>query len=382
LRLMAVALIAFFSAVVGVNYLANPYGAWRPRVFGDIYRLVENERVVVPYLLRTARPETLLVGSSRVMIGIEIEQGIRSGVMNAALSGATLQEIAKVVELALRNPRLKRVIWGLDFFAFDENRSFCVPETCARLDGDLGPTIMETLLSLDALSSSQRTIARAIGGTHRFSAARTSTVPWPSSLICQSLPQTSEMDLTYADPPRIEYQLTHHLPRYGAFRFSRSQFELFRAIVGRIRRSNVALTIFIPPLSEYELEGIRQSGKWAEMQQWKRELSNITEFWDFCNYTQLARTDRDFLGILHFKPPVGHLILRQLLGDNCLGCCEEAREITSAAKLVASSNVDEIIAGENAMMESAAHTESPYAKAVAEVLKQSTVFPGTTASLP
>src|SRR5216684_6290733 len=149
LRLMAVALIAFFSAVVGVNYLANPYGAWRPRIFGDIYRLVDNERLVIPYLLRTARPEILLVGSSRVMIGMEIEQGIRGGVMNAALSGATLQEIAKVVDRALRNPQLKRVIWGLDFFAFDENRSFSDPETCARLDGNLGPTIMETLLSLE-----------------------------------------------------------------------------------------------------------------------------------------------------------------------------------------------------------------------------------------
>src|SRR5713226_1250094 len=145
LRLMAMALIVFFSAVVGVNYLVNPYGAWRPRVFGDIYRLVENERLVVPYLLRTGRPETLLVGSSRVMIGMEIEQGIRGGVMNAALSGATLQEIAKVVELALRNPRLKRVIWGLDFFAFNENWTLCNPETCARLDGNLVPTITETL---------------------------------------------------------------------------------------------------------------------------------------------------------------------------------------------------------------------------------------------
>jgi hypothetical protein len=379
---MAVALIAFFSAVVGVNYLANPYGAWRPRIFGDIYRLVDNERLVIPYLLRTARPETLLVGSSRVMIGMEIEQGIRGGVMNAALSGATLQEIAKVVDRALRNPQLKRVIWGLDFFAFDENRSFCDPDTCARLDGNLRPTIMETLLSLDALSNSQRTIARAIGGTQRFSAARTSIVPWPYSLICQSLPQTSEMDLTYADLPRIEYQLTHHLPRYGAFRFSRSQFELFRATVDRIKRSNVALTIFIPPLSEYELEIIRQSGKWDAMQQWKRELSTISEFWDFCSYSQLARTDRDFLGVLHFKPPVGHLILRQLLGDNCVGCCEEARAITASAKLLGPSNVDKVIGDENAMMESAIHTETRYAKAAADVLKQPTTPAATTASLP
>jgi hypothetical protein len=74
--------------------------------------------------------------------------------------------------------------------------------------------------------------------------------------------------------------------------------------------------------------------------------------------------------------------LRQLLGDNCVGCCEEARAITASAKLLRPSNVDKVIGDENAMMESAIHTETRYAKAAADVLKQPTTPAATTASLP
>ncbi len=107
--------------------------------------------MITPYLLRTSTPQTLLLGSSRVLFGMKIEQGVKDGFENAAFSGSSLPEIAKEVDIALRNPHLKRIIWGVEFYTFDNYRNECNPDTCARLDGDLGIKLTDSILSTDAL---------------------------------------------------------------------------------------------------------------------------------------------------------------------------------------------------------------------------------------
>jgi hypothetical protein len=57
------------------------------------------------------------------------------------------------------NPRLRRVIWGVDFYAFDEKFvGFHPQETRGRLEGDarhvMAMRITETLLSIQALRDS------------------------------------------------------------------------------------------------------------------------------------------------------------------------------------------------------------------------------------
>jgi hypothetical protein len=102
---------ATLAAVMAFNFLVNPLGAWHHRLAPGLYRRVSLERMVTPYLLRTSTPQTLLLGLSRVFFGMQIVQGVKDGFENAALSGSSLQEISKEVDIALRNPDLKRIIW-------------------------------------------------------------------------------------------------------------------------------------------------------------------------------------------------------------------------------------------------------------------------------
>ena len=109
------------------------------------------------------------MGSSRVVVGMYIEQGMEDGVFNASMSGASLAEIAAILRLATANPDLKRVIWGVDFYAFDERfAGFRHPETRLRLEGGerqvMALRISETLLSMRALEDSRRALMRAMGG--------------------------------------------------------------------------------------------------------------------------------------------------------------------------------------------------------------------------
>src|ERR1700723_1525880 len=93
---------------IALTWLLNPLGATRCSFIDPIFRKIKVERVAIPYLLRIEQPETVLLGSSRIRMGMRIEQGERDGVMNAAINGATLKQISRIVDVALRNPRLKR----------------------------------------------------------------------------------------------------------------------------------------------------------------------------------------------------------------------------------------------------------------------------------
>jgi hypothetical protein len=119
---MMLCLGLFLAAVAGTNWLANPYGAWRISVVDRVFLkdVVEATRVITPYRLWTEEPTTPLAGTSRMVVGVPIEQGQRGRVLNAGLMRASLDEMAATVAVAMRNSSLKHLIWGVDFFSFDE----------------------------------------------------------------------------------------------------------------------------------------------------------------------------------------------------------------------------------------------------------------------
>src|SRR5262245_36822046 len=109
---MLLSLAGVLATVAGVKWIVNPYGAWRSAVIGSLARFIEttrneaHERVTTAYRIRAERPSTLLVGSSRVVVGMYIDRGARDGFFNASMSGASLEEIAAILRLATANPRL------------------------------------------------------------------------------------------------------------------------------------------------------------------------------------------------------------------------------------------------------------------------------------
>ena len=219
LRLMLIAFFTAMAAVIAFNYLVNPWGAWRFHLVSDRYRRVNQERMVTPYLLHTASPNTLLLGSSRVVFGMKIEQGVKDGFQNAALSGSRMQEIAREVDLALRNPHLKRVIWGVEFYTFDAYTDGCSPDTCARLDGDLRLELTDNILSADTFVASYRMVLRALMG--KISREASMPIPWPGPFICGMFAHPDPPTLAGIDAARRFHEVSN-LPEYRRFDYWRA----------------------------------------------------------------------------------------------------------------------------------------------------------------
>ena len=364
LRLMLTGFCATLAAVMAFNFLVNPLGAWRHHLVPALYRKVSLERVTTPYLLRTSTPQTLLLGSSRVFFGMQIVQGVKDGFENAALSGSSLREISKEVDLALRNPHLKRIIWGLDFYTFDKFRDECNPDTCARLDGDLGIKLTDTILSTDTLKLSQRMLGRALRG--EVSEDARMPIPWPAPFICATLAHPPPPTLAGMDQDRRFREVTN-LPEYRRFDYSPALEQFFLQIVDRIRRSHVELIAFVAPVTEYELEMLRQNGRWPEFQRWKRFVADNLPYTDFSGYNEIARSGRMFIDAWHMEPAVGAVIMRRLLSLPDPDCADATMVWNSALPMNAH-NAEAMLALQEQRMAAATAEPNVYSTTVAAAI--------------
>ena len=364
LRMMLTGFIAALTAVMAFNFLVNPLGAWRHRLVPDRYRRFRMERVVTPYLLRTSTPETLLLGSSRVRFGMQIDQGVKDGFQNASFSGSKLQEISKEVDVALRNPHLKRIVWGVEFTTFDQFNDGCTPDTCARLDGDLGIKLTDSILSTDTLGMSWRMLKRAARGD--VSEAGRMAIPWPAKFVCHLFAHPQPPTLAGMDED-LRFREVTNLPEYRQFNYSPRLEQFFLGIVDRIRRAHIELIAFVPPVTEYELEMIRQNGRWPDFQRWKRFLAANISYTDFSGYNGVARSDRMFIEAWHMEPAVGAVIMRQLLGlPDCN--CTDAVVVWDSAIPMNAENVDAMLALQDRRMAAAIAEPNVYSTTVAAAI--------------
>jgi len=356
LLLMLTCLLAFLALVALINLIANPYAAWPVTAIDKTYLATGPgvERVATPYRLRTEAPDVLLLGTSRVLYGMLIEQGYRDGVLNAAVSGASLDEVAAIVDLALRKPRLRRIVWGLDFVTFDDHyRGFREEPTRDRLAGNALRRARETLLSLDALQASGGLLLRAAAGPGRLPAQKLLPVPWPPVAVSAAFAAIGSPPADAGANALLDQQLREWFGGYAQHRRSDAQWELFGRTVRRIRDAGIDVTLLVPPMSMWELETIRQAGAWPAFQTWKRELAVFGPYWDFSGYNEVASHDEfyAFPIFCHFKPVVGHTVLRRVLGADCSACGALATAVLDSAVWVDETTVDAHLADEDAALQ-------------------------------
>jgi len=318
---MLIALAVMVAGVAGFNYAVNPFGAWRIDLVSPIYRTTEPTRVAIPYLIRIAEPRVLIIGDSRAELGIPIAQGYRDGYFNAAMLGARLNELSALLDAALRNPKLRIIVWQLDFFSFGKlSESIYDAPTLARLSQPRSDIAGDTLLSFDALNSSIDLLERSRRGIGALQIYAVAPLPWPPAVIRRETPEPSIKPFLGSDAGVVWYLAGLTASLYQPFECSARQIALFRQMVARIHHAGVALVIFLPPLSEYELEVIRLAGKWDDFMRFKAAVAAIAPYADFSGYNSIARADFLYRDPMHFEPALGWTITRRLLDQGCSQC--------------------------------------------------------------
>ena len=372
IRLMFTLTVLVIAGGVGFNYCVNPYGAWRIEVVDPIYRNLTGDRAQMPYQLRTTAPQTLLIGSSRVQEGMRIEQGYRAGVLNASLGAAGISDLARIVTIALRNPKLKRIVWGVDFYAFNAHRHHLNPSFQERIAFAPTALVEDSLLSLNAMNDSFEVLKRNLQGPRKLKPTIAANVPWPPELICAQFIAQRSHGLALARATNIEIGLAQvHAWFYRNYEFSPTIAAHFRDVVNLARAHNIEVILFVPPMSEYELEVIRQAGLWPEFERFKRTVAAAGPMWDFGAYNRLAKADDLFLDVLHLKPAAGNEILRIMLGLEPAVCGVDSAVVDTSALQIDSNSIDRALALEARERDQATVDESRYSRLAAAALRDS-----------
>jgi hypothetical protein len=339
-RRLTLMLAGFFASLAGVlllGWVVNPLGIWRTRIVDPRYRSddatscneVQRERVTMPYRVRFEHPSVVLLGSSRVQCGMAMPMDGRDGYLNAGLRGASLPELTALLELATGNPALRRVVIGVDFFAFgapipayqDRDWPERLRNPLAHAWRDAAGEIRHGLLTTDSLFESLRTLTRRIRGAPRLPWLLHS--PWTAAEIRDWL-MSPPVGLREMPAAELTQRIASIAELYRGYQPAPSSAaDGMRAAIATLRARGVDVRPLVFPMSGCELAIVRRLGLWDAFLTWRRALPGIVgPYWDFATAPTAVREEGVFVDTMHVRRAVGQALLRSALGLGCAGCGE------------------------------------------------------------
>lgn len=326
--------------VASINWVGDPYAIYRSDTTLSMQSsplLIANERVFKTVRLAQSEADIVLLGTSRVDLGLAVNNPYFFGkrVINLASYAQSIEETFQLLKHHLSNsisPDRKQVFVGLDFFAFNALASY--PSDYDELNYS-ETRALQLLLSFTGFSESiklllntrsaemnaccdaqgfrYRSTYEQLAGHYQASFSKfvkgflTENDKWLSGQEC-----------------RFSFQNTH----------KRDTLDAFRALVKLAYANRVDLKMYISPAHAWIWEALASAGLWEQWETWKSAMVNISieeaniagqlpfPVWDFSGYDQFSTEvipDKDdrvslmqwYLDSSHYSPELGeHIIAR------------------------------------------------------------------------
>ncbi len=292
--------------VFSFNLAIDPYG-----LFGTplLTKFNKNKSERDKYLMlvkaaeiRQVQATVFFLGSSRVMSGLDTQHPalVSSSTYNLGLPGVNMYQTRKYLEHAIANqPKIEKVILGLDFFMFNQNLENLPDFQEQRLGKNSGfQDLLSSSFSLNTLQTSWKNFQSNFNPQHK---------------------NTEEEVIS----KRFHRWLTNFLSYPGFYQnysLSEARLDDLKIIIDLCKQNNIEIGVFISPTHATDNEAIRVSGLWSVFEDWKRKVVAITPVWDFSGYNSITTetiSDRmsNYRDNSHYSKKTGSIVLSRLLGD-------------------------------------------------------------------
>lgn len=353
---LAMVFLLVCLCAAGFNYLVDPYGLFgSPRVSGfNELKPAASERVRVakPYMASRAKPKVVIGGNSRPEAGLNPQStcwvDADQPVFNAAIPGADVFMQVRYVQHAVENGKAKRILFGVDFLDFlvDSRKA------TGKVDWDrLGRSFDGRLRTKSGMPLNYQQAEDVLSGLFSMVALTDSFM----TIAAQRDPHSATRRgdgfnpaLDYLPIIRNEGQAVLFTQKNAEVRKRLQQDDLgildvdgaqsvpllaLRQLLQWAKSRHIEVVLFINPYHSDYLVQIETSGKWALLEEWKRQLTAAADeyavpLWDFNGFDPSSseappsRSDRRsvlewYWEPAHYRHELGDLMLATMLGRSC-----------------------------------------------------------------
>lgn len=295
--LISLILVAIFNIII------DPYQYFfTPKITGLNAIKPEYEKHIMLSKAAEAKQikaETIILGSSRIMSGIESSYDLfkkSDKVFNLGLPGINMYQSLQYFKHALYFQKdIKLVIIGIDFFMFNDYLDNLDNFDEERLEKRLSiQDSIGTTLSIDTLAASLKTLD--INRKNEREKNQESTTK------------------------KFQRWLTNFLEFrgfYKTYRLSQKQLDSLKLIIDLCRANNIDYRVFISPTHATQYEAIEVAGLWTTFEKWKKEVVKITPVWDFSGYNSItteviSESMTNYIDNSHYSSHTGELVLNKI----------------------------------------------------------------------
>ncbi|PCI01190.1 MAG: hypothetical protein COB76_01900 [Alphaproteobacteria bacterium] len=330
LLLPAIGIGCYAAAVHHVD----PYGFYKPLDRGSFPikpAMIKNQNMVKAQIVRKIKPDTVIIGSSRVDYGIDPTHAYFDGksVYNMGLKGIRIPELKHMVKHAYHSGA-REILWGLDFLSFNAYMEQRSDFSTGRLyNGENIPdTDMHTLISISSLKPVLQTLSKQsepdtphtrLNGQHTPHALNQKTRDKGARSLFNNSAFVFLSKLYYPTPHRL-YAFTDD--------DGEDTWRDFEDTLSFMREHNMNVTFFIAPQHAYQYALMYQSGLFDTYKSWKVQLNTSLQKHGFTvkDYTVINAITTEpipneknihltyYWESSHYRPVIGNMIMDDLMG--------------------------------------------------------------------
>ncbi len=329
----------------------------------DIYRLVTksgfNEikpafakytRIAKPIQVEWYQPKTIVFGSSRIELGINMSHPVWESVgrpaFNNGIIAIPMTDLKLLTFHGMAATSVETMVIGVNFFMFNalrrDTKQIAHEQILAiNSAGEQQPLhklsqLLVTLLSKDVFSSGIRTISHQQQQDRKFTRAGQRI---NDDHIARKILRKGGYHVFFKNK-QIEVAVDQVTQCSEPYSYNDGQVDtmaILNSILSKASENNIKVVVFTPPVHAWWLETYSSSGLWQEFEQWKRDLTILVEninqhfpdtknivLWDFNVYnaytTETVPEPGDiktrmkwYIDPSHYRETLGDLIMETAL---------------------------------------------------------------------
>ena len=306
------ACITVIAIVAGVNYFANPFGAFAKDTWYS-YAMTRNPRTAkISYLQKHHKNyNAYVLGSSgsSPLVKETLDQVTGEKFYNLFYYGADMKDVLDTAKYIVNNYEVKEIVLPITFsFAeeYDTGESDIHYMMKPEVTGKSKASFYLKYLFADPLY---------VNDMRRSYGEKTYT----PKVFDVFIPESGNYDKRVRDVEGIG-ALNTYLEKYPDYQHAKAEIKLkymdeffrdFKECLNFLKEKGISYKVLMYPLYESAYKAYSPS----ETEEFMRRLTEITDFYDF-TYTSISKDPRFFYDTAHYRNAVGDMMINKIYGKD------------------------------------------------------------------